>query len=695
MSNDLTIKLGLDAAGLPQPVAAVNAAIGSIGKTGEISARQTAAAMRTLPAQLTDVATQLAGGGNPLLILLQQGGQIKDSFGGIGPAISGIAAAITPTAVAVGGLAATLGVFGLAAYQAAQQDAELRSSIALTGNAAGLTGARFEALALHVAEGSRQTVGGARDIVMALAQSGTVSNSVLATTAQAVARFADMSGQDATKVAADFAKMRDGVAKWAAEHNRSWNLITAEEYRAIRSLEERKKIDEAMLLVNTKIIARADEHQASLSKTTRLLDEGAKSWSAWWAAARGLVGPETTLAKLQAVRKQIAEITKDGEPGNITYSAGRVQALRLQAQMLAEQYKQEEMTADARSRAAVKESKAIDEERKNEGKAGKGSKRDKLDPAVNFDILDSKDARARLLEAQQLEDARVDSFFEEQLQRQDERDAKRLGLQDDYLQSLRDGNRRAAAELLQDERARGEALIALDIQTAERRFQAQNLEGTARLEALRELDKLNDQRYAQLNADLQKTADDAGKATYGSVRNALAAAFRDTKSPIKAFGNALASEIFSRATSSLADAIATAAVGKNGSGGLIGDLVGLLSGISGGGLSIPDGDGGAGGIGVGRTDGEVGLPTRGGMATGTNFVPRNMIAKLHVGEAVVPARYNPAAGGVGGGTFHFSQTFHIDARSDQAQVAQMVYGAVQEGNAALVEDLQSRGLLPA
>jgi len=37
-----------------------------------------------LPAQFTDIATQLAGGQSPFLIMLQQGGQIKDSFGGFG-----------------------------------------------------------------------------------------------------------------------------------------------------------------------------------------------------------------------------------------------------------------------------------------------------------------------------------------------------------------------------------------------------------------------------------------------------------------------------------------------------------------------------------------------------------------------------------------------------------------------------------
>ena len=36
-------------------------------------------------------------------------------------------------------------------------------------------------------------------------------------------------------------------------------------------------------------------------------------------------------------------------------------------------------------------------------------------------------------------------------------------------------------------------------------------------------------------------------------------------------------------------------------------------------------------------------------AVGTNYVPNDMIAQIHKGEAIVPAAYNPAAGGLGSG----------------------------------------------
>ncbi|MBV1814529.1 phage tail tape measure protein [Pseudomonas viridiflava] len=56
-------------------------------KSTGVSTAQTQAALRQLPAQFSDIFTSLAGGQNPLLVLIQQGGQIKDSFGGIGPTL--------------------------------------------------------------------------------------------------------------------------------------------------------------------------------------------------------------------------------------------------------------------------------------------------------------------------------------------------------------------------------------------------------------------------------------------------------------------------------------------------------------------------------------------------------------------------------------------------------------------------------
>ncbi|MCM2306222.1 MAG: phage tail length tape measure family protein [Sulfuritalea sp.] len=51
-----------------------------------MSAKQTAFALRGVPAQFTDIVTAIASGQNPMMVMVQQGGQLKDMFGGVGPA---------------------------------------------------------------------------------------------------------------------------------------------------------------------------------------------------------------------------------------------------------------------------------------------------------------------------------------------------------------------------------------------------------------------------------------------------------------------------------------------------------------------------------------------------------------------------------------------------------------------------------
>lgn len=105
-----------------------------IAKSG-ISARQTAAAFGMLPAQLSDIAVQLAGGQNPFLILLQQGSQIKDSFGGIGPTFDAFGAKLKGLFTGGSGLA-DLAAGTIAVGESAEAAGEGLGSLAEGANTA-------------------------------------------------------------------------------------------------------------------------------------------------------------------------------------------------------------------------------------------------------------------------------------------------------------------------------------------------------------------------------------------------------------------------------------------------------------------------------------------------------------------------------------------------------------------------------
>ncbi|HED4044065.1 TPA: phage tail length tape measure family protein [Klebsiella variicola subsp. variicola] len=117
-----------------------------LGKTSQ-SAAQTANAMRMIPAQMTDIVVGLSTGQSPFMVLMQQGGQLKDMFGGIGPAIKGVGTyvmgLVNPYSVA----AASVGLLTYAVYQN-RQEIDAATKIATTS--LGANGDAAERLALNM-----------------------------------------------------------------------------------------------------------------------------------------------------------------------------------------------------------------------------------------------------------------------------------------------------------------------------------------------------------------------------------------------------------------------------------------------------------------------------------------------------------------------------------------------------------------
>jgi hypothetical protein len=62
--------------------------------------------------------------------------------------------------------------------------------------------------------------------------------------------------------------------------------------------------------------------------------------------------------------------------------------------------------------------------------------------------------------------------------------------------------------------------------------------------------------------------------------------------------------------------------------------------------------------------------------TGTNYVPHDMIAQIHEGEAVVPKQYNPTAGGNGGGGNNFSFDFSNAVIGDKQSFINMIMDGI-------------------
>ncbi|EOC0350105.1 phage tail tape measure protein [Cronobacter turicensis] len=126
-------------------------------KKGAISAGQYQQAMRMLPMQITDVVTSLASGMPIWMVAIQQGGQIKDSFGGIAGALRALMTFVTPLNVAIGAAAAVFGTLTYSVIKANDEFVKIRESIEKTTGLSGDFADKVASSVQHLADVSGQS----------------------------------------------------------------------------------------------------------------------------------------------------------------------------------------------------------------------------------------------------------------------------------------------------------------------------------------------------------------------------------------------------------------------------------------------------------------------------------------------------------------------------------------------------------
>ena len=278
-----------------------------------ISVGQYKAAMRTLPAQFTDIATQLAGGQNPWLILLQQGGQVKDSFGGMIPMFRGLAGAITLPMVGVTSLAVATGALAYAWYQGDSTLSEFNKTLVLSGNQAGLTADRMLTLS-RAGQAAGLTFNQARESLAALVNAGVRGGEQFDAINQSVARFASASGVEVDKVAEAFGKLTTDPTSGLMAMARQFRNVTAEQIAYVAQLQ--RSGDEAGALQAANDIATKgfDEQTRRLKENMGTLetwaDKTGKAFKSMWDAILAIGRPESSADMLASAQKAFDEADK-------------------------------------------------------------------------------------------------------------------------------------------------------------------------------------------------------------------------------------------------------------------------------------------------------------------------------------------------------------------------------------------------
>ena len=278
-----------------------------------ISVGQYKAAMRTLPAQFTDIATQLAGGQNPWLILLQQGGQVKDSFGGMIPMFRGLAGAITLPMVGVTSLAVATGALVYAWYQGDSTLSAFNKTLVLSGNQSGLTADRMLTLS-RAGQAAGLAFNQARESLAALVNAGVRGGEQFDAINQSVARFASASGVEVDKVAEAFGKLTTDPTSGLMAMARQFRNVTAEQIAYVAQLQ--RSGDEAGALQAANDIATKgfDEQTRRLKENMGTLetwaDKTGKAFKSMWDAILDIGRPESSADMLASAQKAFDEADK-------------------------------------------------------------------------------------------------------------------------------------------------------------------------------------------------------------------------------------------------------------------------------------------------------------------------------------------------------------------------------------------------
>lgn len=304
------------------------------------------------------------------------GGALKNGdYARAGQEAAGLASNVGRAGSAMGLLTAgvSIAATALVAYAAisykASQEAERQANILLlTGNAAGLLAGDINAMARSVADSANTTVSKAREITEALVSTGKIGREATESMATAVELYAQASGETREKVAGDFSKMADGVAKWAAKHNETHNFITAAQFNYIRGLEEQGRVQEAMIVVNQASIESLKDVGKNLGTLQWAWKELGEFASRAWEAMLNIGRAETSQDQLAAATSRVNQlrdrIESRRDRGQLESTLGRDKALLEVAEKSLAQIQKtvqaERDSADARAANATKQKELIE-----------------------------------------------------------------------------------------------------------------------------------------------------------------------------------------------------------------------------------------------------------------------------------------------------------------------------------------------
>lgn len=208
------------------------------------------------------------------MVAIQQGGQLRDSFGGVSNALKAMLSMVTPARVAIGGLAGAVLIAAKAGSDYFTAYDEINKAIIRTGNIAGTSALQIMASSQSIAASTGATVGTVQSLMTELVGMGSLTQQQLEKAAGSTALAVQtgiVSAQDITKAYKDIEK--DPV-KALQSLNEQYNFLTVSQLKHVDELVKQKDqtaaVTQAMDLFGDTMAERGEQAYDSLTPFGRL-----------------------------------------------------------------------------------------------------------------------------------------------------------------------------------------------------------------------------------------------------------------------------------------------------------------------------------------------------------------------------------------------------------------------------------------
>ncbi|MBF5006012.1 phage tail length tape measure family protein [Diaphorobacter caeni] len=272
-----------------------------------ISAKQTAAALRGVPAQFTDIIVSLQGGMNPMTVFLQQGGQLKDMFGGAGAAAKAlggyIAGLVNPYTI----VAAAIAGVGVAYNQGSREQDTFVRAIVLSGNASGVSAGQLREYAREI-DGIVGTQAQAAEGLAAFAAAGVRGGSQLRQFTETAIEWEKATGQAVSKTAEQFASLQDDPLKAVLKLNEGSNFLTASVYEQIKALTDQGRSADASRVAMDALDSSMRDRAKSIKDSLGYLERG---WKAITGAAKDAWDAMLNVGRAATINDKLGEVRSE------------------------------------------------------------------------------------------------------------------------------------------------------------------------------------------------------------------------------------------------------------------------------------------------------------------------------------------------------------------------------------------------